>query len=99
MSLEPEILLCDEPGAGLDPETAAGIDRLLLSLNERLGMTIIVVTHELLSIDRLGGDLVMLDGGRVVFTGTVADARQAQLPGLRRFFHPDRAPDTAPANP
>lgn len=90
MSLEPEILFCDEPGAGLDPETAAGIDRLLLSLNEQLGMSIVVVTHELLSIDRLDGDLIMLDEGRVAYAGTVASARQAELPGLQRFFHPDR---------
>ena len=89
MSLEPEILFCDEPGAGLDPETAAGIDRLLLSLNEQLGMSIVVVTHELLSIDRLDGDLVMLDEGRVAFAGTVSDARQQSLPQLQRFFNPD----------
>jgi phospholipid/cholesterol/gamma-HCH transport system ATP-binding protein len=89
MSLEPEILFCDEPGAGLDPETAAGIDRLLLSLNDQLGMGIVVVTHELLSIDRLNGDLIMLDAGRVAYDGTVTDARQSNLEGLQRFFHPD----------
>ncbi|MBT3346383.1 MAG: ATP-binding cassette domain-containing protein [Gemmatimonadetes bacterium] len=89
MSLEPEVLFCDEPGAGLDPQTAAGIDRLLLSLNEQLGMSIVVVTHELLSIDRLDGDLIMLDEGSVAFAGTVSSARQADLPGLQRFFHPD----------
>ncbi len=89
MSLEPEILFCDEPGAGLDPETAAGIDRLLLSLNDQLGMGIVVVTHELLSIDRLNGDLIMLDAGRVAYDGTVTDARQSSLEGLQRFFHPD----------
>jgi phospholipid/cholesterol/gamma-HCH transport system ATP-binding protein len=91
MSLEPEVLFCDEPGAGLDPETAAGIDRLLLSLNQQLGMGIVIVTHELMSIDRLNGDLVMLDEGRVAYRGSVASARQADMEGLRRFFYPDGA--------
>ncbi|MDP6018416.1 MAG: ATP-binding cassette domain-containing protein, partial [Candidatus Latescibacteria bacterium] len=82
MVMEPEVLFCDEPGAGLDPITAAGIDRLLQSLNERQGTTIIVVTHELLSIERLDGRLVMLDGGRVVYDGTAREARDASRQDL-----------------
>jgi phospholipid/cholesterol/gamma-HCH transport system ATP-binding protein len=88
MALEPEILFCDEPGAGLDPITGAGIDRLLLSLNERQGTTVIVVTHELLSIERLDGRLVMLDDGRVVFDGTAREARHDPRDDLHLFFHP-----------
>jgi phospholipid/cholesterol/gamma-HCH transport system ATP-binding protein len=88
MALEPEILFCDEPGAGLDPITGAGIDRLLLSLNERQGTTVIVVTHELLSIERLDGRLVMLDDGRVVFDGTAREARHDPRDDLHHFFHP-----------
>ena len=91
MALEPEVLFCDEPGAGLDPVTAAGIDRLLLSLNREQGTTVVVVTHELLSIERLDGQLVMLDGGRVVFDGTVRAAREEQRDDLRRFFNPSAA--------
>ncbi len=91
MALEPEVLFCDEPGAGLDPVTAAGIDRLLLSLNRGQGTTVVVVTHELLSIERLDGQLVMLDGGRVVFDGTVRAAREEQRDDLRRFFNPSAA--------
>lgn len=88
MALEPEILFCDEPGAGLDPVTAAGIDGLLLSLNQGQGTTLVVVTHELLSIERLDGRLVMLDGGRVVYDGDARDARQDPRPDLHGFFHP-----------
>ncbi|MEE2657206.1 MAG: ATP-binding cassette domain-containing protein [Candidatus Latescibacterota bacterium] len=88
MSLEPEILFCDEPGAGLDPITAAGIDQLLMSLNRNLGTTVVVVTHELLSIERLDGGLLMLDGGRVAYSGTAREAREAGGAGLREFFHP-----------
>jgi phospholipid/cholesterol/gamma-HCH transport system ATP-binding protein len=88
MALDPDILFCDEPGAGLDPITAAGIDRLLLTLNRSLGTTLVVVTHELLSIERLDGRLIMLDGGEVVFSGTTEEARSATLAGVREFFHP-----------
>lgn len=88
MALEPEILFCDEPGAGLDPITAAGIDALLLSLNDTQKTTLVVVTHELLSIERLDGRLVMLDGGRVVYDGTARQAREESRPDLATFFHP-----------
>ena len=91
MAMEPEVLFCDEPGAGLDPVTAAGIDQLLLSVNQRQGTTVVVVTHELLSIERLDGNLVMLEGGRVVFDGTVREARDEDREDLRRFFDPSRA--------
>jgi phospholipid/cholesterol/gamma-HCH transport system ATP-binding protein len=88
MALDPEILFCDEPGAGLDPVTAAEIDELLLTLNRELGTTIVIVTHELLSIGRLQGRLIMLDEGRVVFTGSVAEARQSDQTIVHSFFHP-----------
>ena len=91
MALEPEVLFCDEPGAGLDPVTAAGIDRLLISVNQGQGTTVVVVTHELLSIERLDGDLVMLEGGRIAFDGTVRAAREEDRDDLRRFFNPSQA--------
>lgn len=88
LALDPEIIFCDEPGAGLDPVTAAEIDHLLLTLNQALGMTLVVVTHELLSIRRLGGDLLMLDQGRVAYSGATDHAQQAEQAELRRFFQP-----------
>ena len=88
LALDPEILFCDEPGAGLDPVTASEIDHLLLTLNQALGMTLVVVTHELLSIARLGGNLLMLDEGRVLYSGTTDSARQVEDDKLRRFFQP-----------
>ena len=91
MALDPDILFCDEPGAGLDPLTAAEIDHLLLTLNDSLGTTLVIVTHELLSITRMNGKLIMLDGGRVVFTGSVAAAEASELPAVSRFFHPGAA--------
>ncbi|MCY3763205.1 MAG: ATP-binding cassette domain-containing protein [Gemmatimonadetes bacterium] len=88
MALEPDILFCDEPGAGLDPVTAAEVDRLLLTVNRSLGVTLVVVTHELLSIDRLGGRLLMLAGGEVLFSGPSEEARRSGRPELAEFFHP-----------
>ena len=88
MALEPDILFCDEPGAGLDPVTAAEVDRLLLTVNQSLGVTLVVVTHELLSIDRLGGRLLMLAGGKVLFSGPSEEARHSGKPELTGFFHP-----------
>lgn len=88
LALEPTILFCDEPGAGLDPVTAADIDKLLLTLNGNLGMTLVIITHELLSIQRLNGRVVMLESGRLVFTGSVAQARTSDHPSVRRFFDP-----------
>ena len=88
MALDPEILLCDEPGAGPDPVTAAEIDALLLTLNRELGITIVVVTHELLSIGRLNGRLIMLDAGRVVFTGSTDEALRSDHQVVYPFFHP-----------
>ena len=94
MAMDPEILFCDEPGAGLDPITGAGIDHLLLTLNQNLGTTLIIVTHELLSIERLNGRLVMLDAGKVLFTGSVAEAKTSDDPAVQHFFHPGSGVDS-----
>ncbi len=61
MALDPEILLFDEPSAGLDPISARLLDDLILELNQSLGATIVVVTHELASIFAIGNNSVFLD--------------------------------------
>lgn len=61
LSLSSDLLFLDEPSAGLDPISAAGLDELLLTLNRALGLTLVVVTHELESIFRIGTRCIMLD--------------------------------------
>lgn len=86
LALDPRMLFCDEPGAGLDPVTALGIDRLLLKLNADLHMTIAVVTHELESIRRISHRLTMLHEGRVLYAGTLQEATRCEVPEVREFF-------------
>ena len=86
MALDPPVLVCDEPSAGLDPITAAGLDRLLLSLRDQHGTSIIVVTHELASIDTIADTVTFLGGGEVVADGPLAQVRRHDSPQVRAFF-------------
>lgn len=70
LSLDPRILFYDEPSAGLDPVTSAEIDQLMLSLTKQLGVTSVVVTHEMDSAFTIADRMVMLDKGRVLRTET-----------------------------
>lgn len=87
MVLDPDVLLCDEPSAGLDPQTAADLDALILRLKRTFHMTVIVVTHELASIDAIADDVVFLGrGGALHFAGSLADAKACTHPAVADFF-------------
>jgi len=86
IAMDPRIIFCDEPSAGLDPVTAQDLDNLLITLNETLGMTIVVVTHELESIKRIAHHIIYLDKGKVIFTGTLNEAFDALIPQIQKFF-------------
>ncbi len=84
--LDPKLLFADEPGAGLDPVTAESLDRLLLSLKEQLGMTLVIVTHEIASIRRIADRILYLHEGRVLFLGKLEDALKSDIPEVKSFF-------------
>ncbi len=86
MVLDPDILFCDEPSAGLDPVTAAALDRLLLDLRSGLNVTLVVVTHELSSIEVIADRMIMVADGAVVFDGTLNEAKSSEHPSVRGFL-------------
>jgi len=86
MALDPDLLLCDEPSAGLDPIVAAGIDVTLRDLQRNLGTTMLVVTHELASVALIADRVVMLHEGSVLADGTVDEMRASDNPRVRDFF-------------
>ncbi|HPB18780.1 MAG TPA: ATP-binding cassette domain-containing protein [Candidatus Cloacimonas sp.] len=90
MALDPQILFCDEPSAGLDPLTSAALDELILSLKKQLKMTIVVVTHELASIHRIADKIIFLEQGKMLFMGTLAEAQKAGIPQIDTFFEVGR---------
>ena len=83
---EPRLLFCDEPSAGLDPLTARELDNLLLELHGSLGLTVVMVSHEIESIKLLAQRILYLDDGVVLFEGTLQDALETGPPRVRDFF-------------
>jgi phospholipid/cholesterol/gamma-HCH transport system ATP-binding protein len=86
IAAEPEIIFFDEPTTGLDPIMADVINRLIRALQKRIGVTSIVVTHDLHSAMTVGDRLAMIHGGRVVFTGTPAEAHETSNERVRQFI-------------
>jgi phospholipid/cholesterol/gamma-HCH transport system ATP-binding protein len=90
MVLEPKLLFLDEPSAGLDPVTANEIDELILSLNRSMGTTIVIVTHDLDSIFKVGKRCIMLDKEQkgIIAEGDPRALRDESVdPRVRAFFH------------
>lgn len=74
--MDPKILFFDEPSAGLDPVVSSALDDLILTLRDAMGMTIVVVTHELDSAFKIADRITMLDRGDILFIGTVEEIRK-----------------------
>jgi phospholipid/cholesterol/gamma-HCH transport system ATP-binding protein len=90
LALDPALLLFDELSAGLDPVTARELDELVLRLKEQFGIAIMVVTHELSSIQMITDHAIMLHAGKVLADGTLEEVRSMEHPQVRAFF--DRRP-------
>jgi len=91
LALSPEILVLDEPSAGLDPIVAAELDDLILLLKQAFQMTVIVVTHEMPSAFRIADRIAMLYKGAFRSVGTKDEIRASKDPRVRQFL--DRIPD------
>ena len=93
MALEPSLLLFDEPSAGLDPITGRELDDLILTLKAEGRMGIVVVTHELGSINTIADRAVMLSGGRIIVSGTLDEVRAHDSPEVQAFFRREALDD------
>jgi phospholipid/cholesterol/gamma-HCH transport system ATP-binding protein len=90
LALEPGLLFLDEPSAGLDPITSAELDRLMLTLNQDLGVTIVFVSHEMESILTVATRCIVLDreaGGIIADASPTALRDESSDPRIRAFFH------------
>ena len=86
IALRPKYILYDEPTTGLDPVTSAVIDQLMVRMREKLGVTSIVITHDMRSAYTVGTRIAMLYDGRVRQVGTVGEIRSSSDPVVRQFI-------------
>ncbi len=84
--LDPEIILYDEPTSGLDPVLASRTNQLIIDIREELGVTSVVVTHDMVSAYKVADRIAMLYGGRIVQTGTPDEIRSSDDPVVRQFI-------------
>ena len=89
LALRPEILLLDEPTAGLDPITSAEIDDLVLTLQKEHNLTSVVVTHDLKSARTIADRLALLDKGKVAMEGSFEELAESKDTFVREFFKRD----------
>ena len=90
MALDPELLFLDEPTAGLDPLSATGIDELVRHLRDALGLTIMMVTHDLDLLWRTADRVAVLGDGRILGIGTMAELSRSDDPLIHEYFYGPR---------
>jgi phospholipid/cholesterol/gamma-HCH transport system ATP-binding protein len=91
LALDPEILFLDEPTSGLDPISAGDFDQLILTLQETLGISVFMVTHDLDSLHRVCDRIAVLGEGKIIEIGTMDKMLRSQHPWLKAYFHGARA--------
>jgi len=89
MILDPDVIFCDEPSAGLDPITASGLDQLMIHLKELFGITFVVVTHELRSIEKIADKAMVLKEGKLHYFGPYDDLFNLDDRFISTFFLKD----------
>jgi phospholipid/cholesterol/gamma-HCH transport system ATP-binding protein len=96
LALDPELLFLDEPTAGLDPDSAAGVDALVLELRELFGLTIVMITHDLDLLWQVADRIAVLADGRVQGIGSMLELAHMPQPAVRKFFAGARGRAAAP---
>ncbi len=95
--MDPKILFCDEPSAGLDPVVASALDDLILNMRDAMGMSIVVVTHELESAFKIADRLTILDKGKILMIGTVAEVKKSKSERVQNLLN--RVPEDDTIDP
>jgi phospholipid/cholesterol/gamma-HCH transport system ATP-binding protein len=86
LALDPELLFLDEPTAGLDPDSAGGVDELVRKLRDLFGLTIVMITHDLDLLWQVADRVAVLAGGKVQATGSMSELAHLDDPAIRQFF-------------
>jgi phospholipid/cholesterol/gamma-HCH transport system ATP-binding protein len=89
LALDPRIVFLDEPTSGLDPATARGIDELIIQLNKSLGLTVVMVSHDLVTLRDVCHRVALLHDGKVTL-GTMKELEHSDEPWIREFLHGNR---------
>lgn len=98
LATEPEILLCDEATSALDPKTTQSILDLIAEINESLGITVIVITHQMSVVEKICSKVAILDGGEVVEEGSVSEVfTNPHSDAAKRLVFPDGAESSVPS--
>lgn len=87
LSLEPELLLLDEPTAGLDPDRSASFVKLILALRNELGLTVVLVTHDLDTLAAMSSKIAVLADKKILSYASLEDTMKVDHPFIERFFH------------
>jgi phospholipid/cholesterol/gamma-HCH transport system ATP-binding protein len=86
LALDPELLFLDEPTAGLDPTSAAGVDELVKKLRDLFGLTIVMITHDLDLLWQVADRVAVLGDGKVQGIGSMTELAQMDQPAIRQYF-------------
>jgi phospholipid/cholesterol/gamma-HCH transport system ATP-binding protein len=99
LALDPELLFLDEPTAGLDPTSADGVDTLILALRAQLGLTVVMITHDLDLLWHVTDRVAVLAEGRVQGLGSMQALSTLAVPAVQAFFQGHRARAAVPPPP